>query len=66
MKLIKENYLEYVYSCLAQKSLPDNRILPPSFIFYCRAALEHKFPGKKFTIEEVKSLIKEVYFENKG
>jgi hypothetical protein len=35
--------------------------LPHSDVFYVRAALESRFPDKKFTIEQVKQLIKEEY-----
>ena len=57
-----ERYLTNFYTSFHNSSVMDVHIpLPHSDVFYVRAALESRFPNKKFTIEEVKQLIKEEY-----
>lgn len=56
-----ERYLYNFYSGLSSSSNSFNRSIPHSDLFYVRAALESRFPGRLFTIEEIKQLIKEVY-----
>lgn len=56
-----ERFLELLYASLSDDKAPSSRILPHSDIFYCRAALEAKFPDRQFTIKEVQELIKEIY-----
>ena len=56
-----ERFLELFYASLSDDIAPRSRVLPHSDVFYCRAALEAKFPDRTFTIEETKELIKEVY-----
>lgn len=53
-----ERYLYNFYSGLSNSS---SHSIPHSDLFYVRAALESRFPGRLFTIEEIKQLIKEVY-----
>lgn len=56
-----ERFLEQFYASLSDDKPPTNRVLPHSDLFYCRAALEAQFPDRKFTIDEIKELISEVY-----
>ena len=42
------------------KAIP-RYLTPDPRLIYCKAALEAKFPDKKFTLEEVKTLIREEY-----
>lgn len=56
-----ERFLERFYASLSDDRPPTNRVLPHSDLFYCRAALEEQFPDRKFTIDEIKALISEVY-----
>ena len=56
-----ERFLELFYASLCDSKVPSGRVLPHSSVYYCRAALEERFPDRKFTIEETKELIKEIY-----
>lgn len=38
-----------------------NMATPDGRLIYCKAALEAKFPERKFSVEEVRKLIKEEY-----
>lgn len=54
-------FLELLYASLSEdKGIGSTRI-PHSDVFYCRAALEAKFPDKTFTIEDTVKLLEEVY-----
>lgn len=58
----KERFLTNFYTSFYSSSVSDVNIsLPHSDVFYIRAALEARFPDRKFTIEEVKKLIKEEF-----
>lgn len=57
----KERFLELFYASLSDDKAPSSRVLPHSDVYYCRAALEERFPDQKFTIQETKDLIKEIY-----
>lgn len=58
----KERFLTNFYNSFYNSSVSDVHIpLPHSDVFYVRAALEHRFPDKKFTIEEVKKLLQEEF-----
>lgn len=59
-----ERFLELLYASLSDDKAPSSRLLPHSDIFYCRAALEAKFPDRQFTIKEVEQLIDEIYGES--
>lgn len=52
-----EHYMEYFYEYIALEKTPDMTVLPHSDLFFIRAALEEKFPGRIFTIEEVRDLV---------
>lgn len=56
-----ERYLYNFYAVLSSSSGSFSRSIPHSDLFYIRAALESRFPGRLFTIEEITQLIKEVY-----
>lgn len=56
-----ERFLERFYASLSDDKPPTSRVLPHSDLFYCRAALEAQFPDRKFTIDEIKALISDVY-----
>ena len=49
------------YGSLTDASSDPSRVLPHSDLFYVRAALEAKFPGRLFTMQEIKELILEIY-----
>ena len=57
----EDRCLERFYASLSDDKAPSSRVLPHSDVFYCRAALESRFPDKKFTIAEVKQLLLEEY-----
>lgn len=57
----EERYLQLLYASLTDSKASSGRGVPHSSLFYCREALEAKFPDRKFTIQEVKDLILEVY-----
>jgi len=56
-----ERFLNAFYASVAGKHKDPNTYLPHSDLFYCRAALEDKFPDRKFTIAEIEELIYEIY-----
>lgn len=57
----EDRFLDRFYASLSDDKPPTNRVLPHSDLFYCRAALEAKFPDRKFTMDEVRALIEEIY-----
>ena len=57
----QEHFLKLLYSSLSDARGDPSTYLPHSDIFYCRAALEAKFPDRQFTIAEVEELIYEIY-----
>lgn len=57
----EDRFLERFYASLCDDRAPSSRVLPHSDVFYVRAALEDRFPGRKFTVEEVKRLLLEEY-----
>ena len=57
----EDRFLERFYASLSDDKAPKNRVLPHSDLFYCRAALEARFPDKKFTMDEVRMLVEEMY-----
>jgi hypothetical protein len=56
-----EYFMEYFYEYLVTEKTPDMNMLPHSDLFYIRAALEDKFPDRKFTMEEVRGLVDQEY-----
>jgi len=60
-RIPEDRFLERFYASLSDDKPSTNRVLPHSDLFYCRAALEDRFPDKKFTMDEVRALIEEVY-----
>ena len=56
-----EHFLKLLYASLSDCKGDASTYLPHSDLFYCRAALEDKFPDRKFTIAEVEELILEIY-----
>lgn len=56
-----ERFLNAFYGSLTDATGDHSRVLPHSDLFYVRAALEAKFPGRLFTMQEIKELILEIY-----
>lgn len=56
-----ENFLEYFYDYVANEKTPDMNMIPHSDLFYIRAALEQKFSPRLFTMEEIRTLVDQVY-----
>ena len=56
-----EHYLEYFYDFVANEKTPDMQMIPHSDLFYIRAALEAKFPGRLFTMDEIRTLVDQEY-----
>tara|TARA_R110000803_G_scaffold94909_1_gene162666 strand:+ start:273 stop:590 length:318 start_codon:yes stop_codon:yes gene_type:complete len=60
-----ERYLNNFYTSVGAsintRAVSSSRTIPHSDMFYIRAALEAKFPDRKFTIKEIKELVLEVY-----
>lgn len=56
-----ERFLNAFYGSLSDFRSDLSTYLPHSDLFYCRAALEAKFPDRTFTISEVEELILEIY-----
>ena len=52
-----EHFIEYFYEYTYTGKTPDMNMLPHSDLFYIRAALEDKFPDRKFTMEEIRTLV---------
>ena len=52
-----EYFMEYFYEYLVAGKTPDMNMLPHSDLFYIRAALEEHFPDRKFTMEEIRTLV---------
>ena len=57
----EDRFLERFYASLSDDKAPSSRVLPHSDVFYVRAALEDRFPDRKFTIDEVKRLLLEEF-----
>jgi hypothetical protein len=51
--------LDQVYKCLETGQSLDSIHIPHSSVFYVRAALQHQFPDREFTLEEVEELMRE-------
>lgn len=54
-----EDYIAYFYSMVLNDRIPSISKIPHSDLFYIRAALEAKFEGRYFSIEEIKTLLEE-------
>jgi len=52
-----EHFIEYFYEYMYTGKTPDMNMLPHSDLMYIRAALEDKFPDRKFTMEEIRTLV---------
>tara|TARA_R110000772_G_scaffold55389_1_gene126422 strand:+ start:340 stop:648 length:309 start_codon:yes stop_codon:yes gene_type:complete len=52
-----EHFIEYFYEHLYSGKSPDMDMLPHSDLFYIREALENKFKGSVFTMEEIRKLM---------
>jgi len=57
----KDHIAENYFAACAAQEIPRTAYLPHSSLVYCRAALEAKFPDRIFSLDEVRTLIKEVY-----
>ena len=54
-----EWYLDNYIEKLLLGHSPNLQSIPHSDLFYIRAALEAKFPDRLFTMQEIKTLLKE-------
>jgi hypothetical protein len=54
-------FIELLYAAVSEDKGVGSTRIPHSDVFYCRAALEAKFPDRTFTIEETVKLLEEVY-----
>jgi hypothetical protein len=57
----REGLIERVYSCIESGKSLDSVHIPHSDVFYVREALEDRFTGQTFTLEQV-----EEYMESAG
>ena len=53
----QERYLEIVYTQIANNKIPKLSKIPHSDLFYIRAALENQFSDRKFTMDEIRTLL---------
>lgn len=54
-----ERFMHYFYETVVLGAVPDMEFLPHSDLYYIRSALEAKFPGRLFTMDEIRTLLKE-------